>query len=269
MLTGRRWAGRPLLVVVPAVAAAGLLVGCSDDGTAPASTSSTSATATTSSPATSGSSTPVTAGPVPSPTASAPSVAEVYRAARTAALSAESGHAVGTVTSEGTRLRIDLEGLANGANQTVFITTPAGGTAEVLTVGDGYWVGGDEAHWADITGDPKAAKALVGKYAPVSESDATELGSFTLRKLLTDTFSLPELSVLESDTGPAREAEVDGRAAYVLGTEGGPRVWVAADGSGSLLRAVGPASEPSDLTFSGWGRARTFTQPAPADLLEN
>jgi hypothetical protein len=240
------------------VAAATLLVaGCTDGGEP---TTSGSVRATTTPPASS---------PSPSPTTSAPTVADVFRDARTASLSAESGHAKGTVTRDGATLGIDVEGRANGANQTVFITTPKGGTAEVLTVGDGYWVGGDEAHWADITGDAKAAKALVGKYAPVSQTDATELGSFTLRRLLTDTFSLPELTRLESDTGAAREVEVDGRPAYVLGKEGGPQLWVAADGSGTLLRAVGPASAPSDLTYSDWGRARTFTQPAPADLVEN
>ena len=108
-----------------------------------------------------------------------------YRAARTASLSAQSGHAKGIVTREGTRLGIDVEGLANGSNQTVFITTPDGGTAEVITVGDDYWVGGDEAYWAETTGDPENAAKLVGKYAPITESDATELGTFTLRSLLT------------------------------------------------------------------------------------
>jgi hypothetical protein len=258
----------PLRALVPALVAAALLAGCTDDG-APTASGSASTTAGTSTPLTTSASSPVTTSASPSPTASTPSVGEVYRAARTAALSAESGHAVGTVTSEGGSRRIDVEGLANGSNQTVFIGTPAGGTAEVVTVGDGHWVGGDEAHWADITGDPKAARALVGKYAPVSESDATELGSFTLRSLLTDTFSQPDLTLLESDTGEARRVEVGGRPAYVLGRDGGARLWVAADGSGTLLRAVGPASEPSDLTYSDWGRARTFTQPAPADLLEN
>lgn len=244
---------RALRSAVPALAALALIAGCTDGGAPTASTSvSTSATPSA----------------TVSTTEAAPSVAEVYRAARTAALSAESGRAVGTVTSEGSRLHIDLEGQANGSNQTVFITTPSGGVAEVLTVGDGYWVGGDEAHWADITGDPKAAKALVGKYAPVSETDATELGSFTLRSLLTDTFSWPDLTLLESDTGAAQQVDVDGRAAYVLGQEGGARLWVAADGSNALLRAVGPTSEPSDLTYSDWGRARTFNEPAPADLVE-
>lgn len=255
---GRR-TRRPLALALLAAAAL-LFAGCSGDGepTASASTSATPSAAASS------------ATPSPStPSSSAPTVAEVFRAARTASLSAPSGRVKGTVTRDGTRLGIDVEGVANGSNQTVFITTPAGGTAEVLTVGNGYWVGGDEAHWADITGDPKAAKALVGKYAPVSESDATELGSFTLRSVLTDAFAAPDVTVLESDTGTATETEVDGRPAYVLGPEGGPRLWVAADGSDTLLRLVGPKSDPSDLTFSQWGRAATFTEPAPDKLIEN
>ena len=184
-------------------------------------------------------------------------MAEVFRAARTASLSAESGHAVGTVTHDGTRLGIDVEGRANGSNQTVFITTPDGGTAEVLTVGDGYWVGGDEAHWAEITGDPKAAKALVGKYAPVTESDATELGSFTLRTILTDAFAQPELAVLEvrqrrrhRDRG-RRPAGLPARPRKAGHACGWPPTAAA-----TLLRVVGPKSEPSDLIFTDWGRAR-------------
>jgi hypothetical protein len=248
---GRR-ALRPLAVAL--VVASALLAGCSGDGEPTASGTASPPTATSETAASS---------------TSAPSVADVYRDARTAALSAESGHAVGTVTSDGTPLRIDLEGQANGSNQTVFITTPKGGIAEVLTVGTGYWVGGDEAHWADSTGDPKAAKALVGKYAPVTESDATELGSLTLRSILTDAFAQPDLMVLESDTGAATQTEVDGRPAYVLGAEGGPRMWVAADGSATLLRYVGPKKEAADLTFSDWGRATTFTQPPPDRVVEN
>ena len=252
-----------------------LLGGCTDEGEPTASVSSTTAsTSTSSASATTNpgpsptNPSPSPTGPSPSPTSSVPSVAEVFRAARTASLSAESGHAVGTVTHDGTRLGIDVEGRANGSNQTVFITKPDGGTAEVLTVGDGYWVGGDEAHWAEITGDPKAAKALVGKYAPVTESDATELGSYTLRTILTDAFAQPELAVLEADSGAATETEVAGRPAYLLGEEGGARLWVAADGSATLLRVVGPKSEPSDLVFTDWGRVTTFTEPPSDKIVE-
>jgi hypothetical protein len=244
--------------VLSLAVAGALLAGCSGD---PAPAPSSGAVSDTS--GASGSATPTAS---PSPTETTPSVAEVYRAVRTASLSEESGRAVGAVTSDGTKLRIDLEGTANGDNQTVFITTPAGGTAEVRTVGNGYWVGGDLEHWTEITGDAKSARPLVGRYAPVAETDATELGSFTLRSILTDAFAWPDLALLESDTGAATETEVDGQPAYVLGQQGGARLWVAADGSGTLLRLVGPKSEPTDLTFSKWGRATTFTEP-PADLL--
>lgn len=253
--------GRLLPGALSLAVSAALLTGCSGDPEPVRSSGAVSSTPTT------GEATSPTASP--SPTETTPSVADVYRAVRTASLSEESGRAVGTVTSDGTKLGIDLEGLANGDNQTVFITTPAGGTAEVRTVGDGYWVGGDLAHWTEITGDATSAKPLVGRYAPVAESDATELGSFTLRSILTDAFAWPDLAVLESDTGEATQTEVDGRPAYLLGQAGGARLWVAADGSGTLLRLVGPKSEPTDLTFSSWGRARTFTEPPPDLLIEN
>ena len=61
---------------------------------------------------------------------------------------------------------------------------------------------------------------------------------------------------------------MDGRDAYVLGQEGSGRLWVATDGSGTVLRIVGPASAPDDLAFTDWGRARTFEQPPPAKIVE-
>jgi hypothetical protein len=231
------------------------------------SSATTTRTATTSPTA---SRTSVPAGPsvAPTETASVPTVGEVYREARTSALSAGSGHVKGTQTRDGRRLRIDVEGVANGSNQRVLITTPEGGTAEVITVDDRYWLGGDEAFWVEQTGDAKAGRAMVGKYVPITASDATELGSFTLRSILTEKFSRPEFAALESDTRPATEGSVAGRGAYVLSGGGGARLWVAADGSGALLRAVGPRSARSDLTFSGWDRAQTVSPPPPSKVVD-
>jgi hypothetical protein len=233
---------------------------------APTPSGATTRTATTSPTA---SSTSVPAGPsvAPTETASVPTVGEVYRLARTSALSAASGHVKGTQTRDGRRLRIDVEGVANGSNQRVLITTPEGGTAEVVTVDDRYWLGGDEAFWVEQTGDAKAGRAMVGKYVPITASDATELGSFTLRSILTEKFSRPEFAVLESDTRPATKGSVAGRGAYVLSGGGGARLWVAADGSGALLRAVGPRSARSDLTFSGWDRAQRVSPPPPSKVV--
>lgn len=261
------------VVGAAALATAVVLAGCSsgDDpvvsaSPTPSATSATSATSTATATPTTGSS--PNPGETPSQTETVPTVAEVYRAARTSALSAASGHATGTQTRDGRTLTIDVEGVANGSNQTVFITTPEGGTAEVLTVRDGYWLGGDRAFWVEQTGDAKAGAAMVGKYVPITESDATELGSFTLRSILTEKFALPEFSAFESDPAPATQGVVDGRDAYLLRGAGGARLWVAADGSGALLRAVGPRAAPSDLVFADWDRAQTFGPPPPSNVVD-
>lgn len=250
-----RSTGRAALVLVSAASVASLLVGCSADPE-PAATASAATASPTAGEGSAG------------PTSTLPTVGEVYRSARTSALTAASGHVVGTTKHEDVTLRIDVEGTADGQNQTVFITTPDGGTSEVVMVADEYWLGGDEAFWAEQTGDPAAGRAMVGKYVQIAESDATENGSYTLRGILTGLFALPGFVALESDTEPVEEDEVGGRAAYLLGEEGGARLWVAADGSGTVLRAVGPASAPADLEFSDWGRATTFTRPPPSKVVE-
>lgn len=250
--TGMRTMG-----VAVALTAGLALGGCTRDGEARETASPTaSSTASTS------------ASPTPTPSSTVATVGEVYRQARTAALAAPSGHVVGTQTREGRPVSVDVEGNASGSNQTVFITTPEGGQAEVITVDTEHWLGGDEAFWVEQTGDPGAGRDMVGKYVQISEADATELGSFTLRTMLTETFDLPEFAAMESDTSPAEEGEVDGRAVFVLGQAGGAQLWVLADGSAELVRAVGPASAPADLVFTDWGRAQTFTPPPPSMVVE-
>jgi hypothetical protein len=248
----------PGLRALGVVVAMGLaLAGCTRDG---------EATETASPTGSSSDSTSVS--PTPTPSSTLQTVGEIYRQARTAALAAPSGHVVGTQTREGRAVTVDVEGNASGSNQTVFITTPEGGQAEVITVGTEHWLGGDEAFWVEQTGDPRAGADMVGKYVAISESDATELGSFTLRTMLAETFDLPEFAAMESDTSPVEEAEVDGRAVFVLGQPGGAQLWVLADGSAAMVRAVGPRTAPADLVFTDWGRAQTFTPPPPSMVVE-
>ena len=64
------------------------------------------------------------------------------------------------------------------------------------------------------------------------------------------------------------ESEVDGKAVYILGKADGARLWVLADGSATLVRAVGPSTAPADLVFSDWGRAQTFTPPPASMVVE-
>lgn len=244
-----------------------LLAACGDDPEpTPSVTPSASATQASPTP------TVTTATPLPSsaPTVAQPvkdpTVAEVYRDTRTSALSAGSGHVTGTLVRDGKTYRIDVEGVANGANQTAFITIPDAGTAEVITVGPRFWLGGDLGFWTYQTGDAATAADMVGKYVQISESDATELGSFTLRTVLTEKFALPEIEALESDGSSAERTSLRGTDAWLLEGRNGAKLWVAADGSGALLRAVGPKGSSSDLSFTEWERAQTFRDP-PADKI--
>jgi hypothetical protein len=60
--------------------------------------------------------------------------------------------------------------------------------------------------------------------------------------------------------------ELDGRAAWVVGTATtGGRLWVAADGSGELLRATITGTGAVDLVFDRWGRATSWHAPAATE----
>ena len=208
-----------------------------------------------------------TPAPVPS-TAGAATASPGPSAVRTAALSAESARIEGTLQRQGKPLGLEVEGAADGSNQQLFLTVQDGGRPEVLTVGEDYWLGGDEAFWAEQTGDPAAGKSMVGTYVPIGKADAEELGSFTLRSILTQKFSEPAFSAMETSTDAVRTDEVGGSPAYVLDGAGGAQLWVAADGSATLLRLVGSSDDPADLAFSLWDRAQTFTPPPPSSVVE-
>ena len=57
--------------------------------------------------------------------------------------------------------------------------------------------------------------------------------------------------------------------AWLLTGKSGARLWVAADGSAALLRAVGPKTRPSDLSFTDWDRAERFRQPTDDQIVTN
>lgn len=193
----------------------------------------------------------------------------MLRRARAAALAAPSATVAGTIRgADGRTFTIALRGNTGGTDQRLGLTIPGAGVAEVLTVGGNHWLGGDLAFWTEQTGDAAAARTVLGKYVVISDSDATELGNFTLRGILTEAFARPEVSALEKVTTPAVPERVGGRDTMVIGSAAGPRFWVAADGSGDLVRYVGPRGAPADLTFSGWGVAPVVRPPPPALIVE-
>ena len=84
----------------------------------------------------------------------------------------------------------------------------------------------------------------------------------------TETCGRREIAALETAASPGEGSEVDGKAGYILGKADGARLWVLADGSATLVRAVGPSTAPADLVFSDWGRAQTFTPPPASMVVE-
>lgn len=238
-----------VLAATAALATSLLVAGCSGSSSGGASTSAGGGSAASSSPA---------AKPQPS-------MGELYTKVRTSSLAAKSGHLVGEITDGGQKLKLDIEGTADGSNQTAKIGIGQG-TADILSVGGKYYLSGDLPFWTEQTGDAKAAKALLGKFVEISQSDATEIGDLSLGSLLEQMFEESQLSLLEK-----LSSTVETR------TEGGTEVWVAKDGSGSeiwvdpetehLVKLVVGGKQAGQLTFDSWDAAQTFTAPPAAKVV--
>ncbi|QIM21733.1 hypothetical protein G7075_12355 [Phycicoccus sp. HDW14] len=201
------------------------------------------------------------------PPASLPTTAEAFRDARTFALAAESGHLTGTLGSGARAVRIDLEGSASGGNQRLVRTVAGRGTSVVLTVESGHWLAGDADFWRTRVKGAAAVRARVGRWAPVRAAEARSVGPETLRGVLEATLTVPAVTALEVDPAPVTEDEVDGRPAWLLGSEAaGARVWVAAGGGGEVLRVAVSGTGAVDLLTSDWERATAWQAPTPGEV---
>ncbi len=207
--------------------------------------------------------TPTTTSPDPSP--SLPSTGQAFRDARTFALSADSGHVVGTLGAGATAARIDLEGAAGQPNAQLVRSVPGRGTAVVRTVGEARWVAGDEAFWTAVS--PSRAATRVGRWVPASDALLAAAGTETLRGVVTSVLAAPAVARLEGSTAPVTPEDVGGRAAWRLGSpSGGAQLWVAADGGGELLRVSVTGTGAADLVFDRWERATRWDPPAPGEV---
>ncbi len=199
-----------------------------------------------------------------SPSPSLPTVGAVLADTLTFALSSPSARVEGVLPRGGARVEVVLEGNAAGTDQQVVVDAGDDGVARVRTVGEAHWLGGDEDFWR-AQGVPDADLGEAGRtWLVVSEERARSLAPWTVRTLLTDLFALPGVVAMESSTDSVTADEVDGRAAWMLGSAGRPRLWVAGDGSGELLRVVVP--DGTEVRFTRWGRAQTFVAPGQYDV---
>lgn len=202
-----------------------------------------------------------------SSSATEPSAKEVYAAARAAALKATSATMTGTVPEAGSTLTLTVSGATSGDPQTLTVNFGAGqGTATIVTVAKAYYMTGDAAFWTSQA-DAAAAKALKGKWVAMDAASTQGFGDFRIGAMLTEMFATPEMGVFESLTSPVTRGEVKGRAAWVIGEAGDAQVFIAADGSGELLKIVGPKSTPGDLVFTNWNKAPKIVAPAKKDVV--
>ncbi len=162
---------------------------------------------------------------------------------------------------------LDIAGTADGSNQKLEVGLGKG-KAEILTVSGKYHMSGDKAFWTEQTGDSKAAKLLVGKYAQISAADAKDLGDLTLGAMLKEMFSEKQLSTLEKLT-----SSVETR------TEDGAKVWVASDGSGSeiwvdpeterLVKIAIAGDQAGALTFDSWDAVKKVKAPPAKQVVKS
>lgn len=211
-----------------------------------------------------------TSSPPPSPTpsagtASTPSAGAVFRDVITSSLSAQTARVSGTVLRAGRVVDVDLVGTAAGEEQSAAVSGRGTGTARVVVLDGRRWLGGDAVFWAARTGNAATGRARADHWLQATSDDVASVLPFTLRSLLTSRYASPGVAALEDDSSPVRVVTLGSVRAWLLGRDGGPRLWVAADGSGDLLRMVVPAGTAAcDLRFTGWDRPVDVAAP-PAD----
>ena len=111
--------------------------------------------------------------------------------------------------------------------------------------------------WVEQTGDPAAGAGMVGQVrrrspSPTRPSSARSRCAAPHRRRSRCRSSRP----WSRTRARRRRPRSTGGRPTCSASEGGARLWVAADGSGTLLRAVGPKTAPSDLVFSRLGPGR-------------
>ena len=265
---GRRSAVVALAALPLLLGGCGLGGGGADPTTSTTSSGSTSTAPTGSSTGSASSAGSASSSGSSSSTPDGVSVAEIFGAARTTAGAATSGRVLGTLTSEGEKVVIDLAGATDGTNQRLRLTT-TDGTVTVYTVAGRFYLVADKDYWSKNVGDT-AADQLAGKYVLMSEEDASSFGAYTIVALLQEMFGNTELSPLDAIRTVVTPTTRNGEQVYVLTdrlSDTG-RVVVTADGKAELrLLQVGGA-DPAVLAFGSWNAVPPVKPPAAKDVVK-
>lgn len=205
--------------------------------------------------------------------ATLPTAADLYKQARATATKATSLHVRGT-TALGTdqAAQIDIAGQADGSNEKVTVTLPQTGTIILLVVGSSTYLQLTAELFQQLGAGAGDTSAYVGKWVSIPSAQAASMsGDISLRSLLDQIYSEPELTAAEAASTTVQRQTLDGTDVFVLsesGTGNSPsQVIVSADGKASLVRMVGPKAGNDTLDFSEWNAVAPFTAPAASDIV--
>jgi hypothetical protein len=206
----------------------------------------------------------------PSATIAAPtgnSADALLQRSRMNGAAAKSVRIKGTVTNgasgagKAVTAKIEISGDLAGKNNLVVVNDGTG-VVEMLTVGGKTYRKADAAYWTKNY-TAAHAKALAGKYTPLSAASAASSGAPTVSGLLDQIFS----SAKGQLSTKVVKTEVNGVPAYLLTTKAkDTKIYVSADGKTLLLRVQGSKGQLTAWDFTQWNAVPPASAPAPAQL---
>jgi hypothetical protein len=176
---------------------------------------------------------------------------------------ARSARVKGTVSTPTSTQDLEIVGTRDGTNSWTRFTTN-GATGEVIILGDVRYTKGDAAFWKSGGVTDELAAKIGTKYVKASPKKAAGT------KSIGDEIDVvTKATALEADMFPftVENTVLNGRSVYLLTRSlltYDQNVWIAADGTGELLRFQQPGTTSIDLTFSEWDTVLPWTTP-PAD----
>jgi hypothetical protein len=185
---------------------------------------------------------------------------QILEASKQAARQASSVHIVGTITSEGKPITLDMELLAGkGGKGTI---SQEGFKIQIIQTGGAVYINGSSDFYKHVTGSAPAAALLQGKWlkAPANSGELASLAELTDLSKLIDT-ALASHGTLSK----GEETTIEGQKAIPLKdkTKGGT-LYVAATGKPYPLQISKEGKESGKVTFNRWDQPVTLNAPSGA-----
>lgn len=170
---------------------------------------------------------------------------------------AGAAHMVGSGTSDGQAMSLDLHLQDTDVSGSI---TMDGGTLQLLSTGGKYYAKAPGAFW-QAQGVPAQAVPMVdGKWVILPADAAQQFQDFTL-KGMADQLRKPTDATIDPKV---KTDTLDGRPVVVVSQSDGSTLDVAATGTPYPLKSVDKGSNAGSVTVSDFGKRTTITAPTGA-----